>query len=303
MDVGVHVPQWGYDATRAGVLAVACAAEDAGLDSVWVADHVVHPHRSVSEYPYKSGGIPLDAEDGFLDAIVTLAVIAGATSRVRLGTGVFVLPMRRPLEVAKAVATLDVLSAGRVIFSVGAGWWEEEFEALGARFADRGRRMDEQMEILQALWTFGSLAHNGRDYRFAELTCRPLPVQPGGPPIWIGGMGKAGQRRAASTGDGWHAITAHPSTLRDGYATVRALAAARGRDPNDLALATSIVLPTDRDRAVERLLGLGRAGVSHVVVRLLAEGLAETVAAVEDLAANVIPTVHRELADTSTRTT
>ena len=123
MKIGLHVPQWGPDATRSGVLSVARAVEDAGLDSVWVADHVVYPLRSQSRYPYREEGTPFAPEEGFLDAITTLGALAGATKRVLLGTSVLVLPMREPLQVAKALATLDVLSDGRVIAGVGAGWW------------------------------------------------------------------------------------------------------------------------------------------------------------------------------------
>lgn len=296
MEVGVHVPQWGEAATRDGVLAVARAAEDAGLASVWVADHVVHPHSSLTAYPYRAKGLPWSAGDGFLDGLTTLAVIAGATSRIRIGTSVFILPMRGPLEVTKTVATLDVLSGGRVILGIGAGWWQEEFDALGATFAKRGARMDEQLEIMRKLWRDGSLEHHGDHYSFDELSCRPLPLQTGGPPVWIGGMGATGQKRAARCGDGWHAVSSDASALREGYGQVRALAAEYGRDPDAVGLSTSAGLPPDRERAVSRLVALAGAGVDHVVLNIAATTVAETCAAIDDLAANILPSALREIA-------
>jgi probable F420-dependent oxidoreductase len=294
--VGVHIPQWGPEATRHGVLAVARAAEAAGLDSVWVADHLAFPIKSESTYPYRSGGTPFTAEDGFLEAFTTLAAVAGATERVALGTSVFVMPMREPVQVAKTVATLDVLSGGRVILGIGAGWWEEEFRAVGARFAARGRRLDEQIAIVRALWRDGVAEHHGEFYDFDELASLPLPAQPGGPPIWIGGMGKPGWRRAATLGDGWHAVGSHDETLREGHAEVRRLAEGAGRDPESVGLTTSAGLPPEPERAVNRLVRLARAGVHHVVLNLAEDTTAAMCAAIDRLAAEVLPAVHRELA-------
>lgn len=295
MRFGVHLPQWGPDATRDGVLAVARAAEAAGLDSVWVADHVVHPHRTESVYPYRGDGVPFAPEEGFLDAFTTLALVAGATEKVRLGTSIFVLPMRGPLEVAGVVATLDVLSAGRVILGVGAGWWKEEFDALGASFAGRGKRMDEQIEIIRALWRDGTLEHHGDHYDFAELTCRPLPVQPGGPPIWIGGMGPTGWRRAARIGDDWHAVGSHPETLAAGYAEVREIAAADGRDPDEIGFSTSVGLPDDNEKAIDRFTRLGKAGVDHAVMNIRPMPIPETCERIASFGREALPAIRHGL--------
>jgi probable F420-dependent oxidoreductase len=291
MKIGVHVPQWGPDATRAGVLSVARAAEEAGLDSVGVADHVVHPLRSESSYPYREDGTPFAPEDGFLEAVVTLSAIAGATERVLLGTSVLVLPMREPLQVAKALATLDVLSAGRVIVGVGAGWWEEEFRALGAPFRDRGRRLDEQIGILRALWRDGALEHRGEFYEFDEVVSEPRPIQPGGPPVLVGGMRRAGRRRAGRLGDGWHALGSHDATLLEGFAEVRRVAGECGRDPADLLLSTSAGLPKEPDHAIRRLRRLEAAGVDHVVLNVAGNTAAEVQAAIGQLGSGVLPEV------------
>ncbi len=291
MLVGVHLPQWGSGATRDGVVTVARAAERAGLDSVWVADHVVYPLYGDSEYPYRGGGVPFEPEDGFLDAITTLAVVAGVTSRVRLGTSILVAPMREPLQLAKAVATLDVLSNGRVVLGLGAGWWKEEFDALGAEFEARGRRFDEQLAILQSLWRDGRLEHHGRFFDFDEVVCEPRPVQPGGPPLLIGGMGERAHRRAATLGDGWHAVGAKVEALDAGHATVRKLASELGRDPDSLLLSTSAGLPAEPEEAIRRLRRLSRAGVGNVVLNLPATGVPEMCAAIEVLTAQVLPEV------------
>src|SRR5262249_21335608 len=157
--IGVHLQTWGAFARRPAILSVARTVEDAGLDSVWVADRVVFPLRSRTQYPY--GELLYAAEDGFLEALSTLAVVAGATSRISLGTSALVLPTRHPLLLAKSIATLDVLSEGRIVLAVGIGWWREEYEALGVPFERRGHRFEEQIRILRRLWTDGRAAHNG----------------------------------------------------------------------------------------------------------------------------------------------
>ncbi|GAA1515743.1 LLM class F420-dependent oxidoreductase [Nocardioides humi] len=288
MKVGVHVPQWGSEASRDGVLEIARRVESVGLDSVWVADHVVFPTETSSRYPYRADGVPFTAEDGFLEAFTTLACLAGATERVLLGTSVLVLPMREPLLTAKVIATLDVLSAGRVVLAVGAGWWREEFEALGQRFEGRGRRMDEQLEVMRGCWTSPVLAHDGPDYRFAELACTPLPVQSGGPPVLVGGMSEAALRRAARSGDGWHAVGGDVEALAAGRARLDELAAEYGKAPGAVQLSSSVGLSPDPERAVAKLVALRDAGVDHAIVNLPGS-VEEQLARIEQLGGEVVP--------------
>jgi probable F420-dependent oxidoreductase len=289
--IGVHVPQWGPDATRDGVLKVARTADEAGLDSVWVADHVVYPLAGGSAYPYRDDGPPFRPDEGFLEALTTLALIAGATERVLLGTSVLVLPMREPVQLAKTVASLDVLSGGRIVLGVGVGWWAEEFRALSAPFEQRGRRMDEQIEILRLLWRHGTHAFRGEFYDFEELVCEPRPVQAGGPPILVGGMGSAGQRRAGRIGDGWHALGSHAETLAEGFANVREHAREAGRDEGAVMLSTSAGLPADAERAVRRLSRFADAGVSHVVLNVAGNTADDICRGIEFLEATVLPEV------------
>jgi probable F420-dependent oxidoreductase len=287
---GIHVPQWGPEATRAGVLEIARSAEAAGLDSIWVADHIVLPARTGSRYPYsRDGTTAFKPEDGFLDALTTLAVIAGATERIRLGTSVLVLPMRQPLPVAKAVATLDVLSQGRLVLALGTGWLREEFDALGVPFATRGERLAEMVAALRRLWADGRATVEGEHVRFGEVVCEPRPVQPGGPPLWIGGTSEAALRRAAEYGDGWHAVGSRPELLAEGRRRLAELARGAGRDPAALNFSTSAGLPGDRGLALERLAALQAAGLDDVVLNLPGATVREMRAQIDRLAADLLP--------------
>ena len=279
-----------------GVLTIARTIEECGLDSAWVADHIVYPLEGAERYPYSAEGLPFKPQDGFLEALTTLALVAGATSRIALGTSAMVLPMREPLLTAKTIATLDVLSGGRVILAVGAGWWTEEFQALGAPFEGRGRRLDEGIRILRALWSQGSLEHRGEFFSFAEVACEPRPVQRGGPPVWIAGTGSAAWRRAARLGDGWHPLGLGPEQLAEGRAQIDRIARAEGRDPSDIALSTVIGMPSDPGRAVERLLELAESGVAHVILAAPGTSAEERCAAIERFASEVLPVVRREAA-------
>lgn len=290
MRIGVHVPQWGDSADRAGVLDVAQAVEESGLDSVWVADHIVFPVASSSRYPYREDGVPFRAEDGFLEALTLLAVVAGATTRVGLGTSVLVLPMRDPLTTAKVATTIDVMSGGRLQLAVGAGWWREEFEALGQRFDGRGARMDEQIDIMRSAWTKPTFSYAGDSYRFEELACTPLPERAGGPPILIGGMGERAQRRAAERGDGWHAVGADLAALQEGRARIDEWAGEAGRDPADVMISTSAGVSSDAGRAVSRLRELDEIGVGQVVLNFAGDAAA-VIERIEWLRRDVLPEV------------
>lgn len=288
MRFGVHVPQWGAGAHRDGVIDVARCAEDVGLDSVWVADHLTMPLTEGGSYPYsRSGRTPFAPEDGFLEALTVLAVVAGATRRVQLGTSVLVAPQRHPLVTAKTVATLDVLSEGRVVLGVGGGWWREEFDALGMPFDRRGRAFDEVIEILRLLWEQGEGAYEGQVFRFGRVACLPRPVQPGGPPLLVGGTSRAALERAGRMGDGWHAVGASLPDLAAGIDTVRGAAVAAGRDPDDLGFSLLMRLPTGPD-AVERLLELRALGIGHVVFGLPADEPKEACNQLEEFAGTTL---------------
>jgi probable F420-dependent oxidoreductase len=210
--IGCTLPASGPNADPGGLRMLAQTAEDLGFDSVWVSDHLVIPVHVASAYPYSPDSrFRLGPAAPYFEPLTVLTFLAGCTRRVRLGTHVLILPYRHPIITAKVVATLDVISGGRVDLGVGVGWMEEEFVALGHDyFARRGAVTDEQIQILKVLWTEETPDHAGEFYRFPALGAHPHPVQQPHPPIWVGGHSRAAIRRAARLGDGWLPIGARP---------------------------------------------------------------------------------------------
>jgi probable F420-dependent oxidoreductase len=188
----------------AGFVEIAQVAEEVGFDALWMGDHPVRPAASASVYPYSTSGKPVQQrEDSLFDPIVTLAYLANATSKIALGTAIYILPLRHPLITARQLMTLDRVSHGRVRFGVGAGWLEEEFTALGVSFHDRGRRMEDSIRLLRRLWTGEVVASDSDFYPFGSVLVRPRPRQQPHPPILVGGHSQAAIGRAARVGDGW----------------------------------------------------------------------------------------------------
>jgi probable F420-dependent oxidoreductase len=246
-------------------------AEQLGFDALWVSEHVVFPGRIESPYPYSDdgqfpkGGQVLDAPDPF----IWLSYVAARTSRIRLGTGVLVLPQREPFVVAKQVASLDVLSEGRVELGIGVGWMAEEFEVLGASFKDRGRRTDEYVAVMRRLWAEAPTSFSGEYVSFEDCTSLPHPVQPDGVPIIVGGDTAIAARRAGRLGDGWFPGKLGPDELEPLIEVLRDAAFEAGRDPDHVALYTGH--PGD-DKTFSRLLELG---FSHFTVGVAGRGLRE----------------------------
>jgi probable F420-dependent oxidoreductase len=202
----------------------------------------VFPVTIRSKYPYTvSGAFPGQGDQ--LEQLSLMAFIAGKTRALRLISSVMILPHRNPVVTAKMLATIDVLSGGRVTVGVGVGWMREEFEALGAPdFDRRGAASDEYIRIFKALWTQDPASFHGEFYRFEAIRCLPHPVQKPHPPIWIGGHSKAALRRVARLGDGWHPVGANPAAplrppeLRALLAELHRLTEAEGRDPSTLTI-------------------------------------------------------------------
>jgi probable F420-dependent oxidoreductase len=194
MKLGICLPHYGRPIEPSRLIQVATRAEEMGLDSVWVTDHVVVPED-----------VPLIYREAMLDPLAVLPWLAGVTERIGLGTSVIVAPYRSPLPVAKLLASVDVLSAGRLIVGVAVGWLEGEFEALGVPFRERGRRTDQAIELFRTVWT---------QDRLDGVRVSPMPLQKPRPPILVGGASDAALRRAARLGDGWHASGIPPSAFR-----------------------------------------------------------------------------------------
>jgi len=243
MQYGAFLPHIGPLA-RGDVLTnirtTAQTAEALGFDSVWVGDHIVTPLHITSKYPYTaSGSFPLDPQEPLLEPLSVLSFVAACTSKVRLGTAVLVLPHRHAVVTAKTVATLDVLSGGRVIFGVGVGWMEEEFKALNAPFAERGAFSDESVAVMKELWTSETPHFAGRFYNFSDVRCEPRPVQKPHPPIWVGGHTGPALRRVVEYGDGWAAVVFSPQEFAERLEKLKERAARAGRDLSTVTLCVS----------------------------------------------------------------
>ena len=199
---------------------LAQTAERCGFESIWTVEHVVIPHDYKSPYPYSpSGKIPGPEDVAISDPLLPLAYAAAITKNLKLGTGVLILPQRHPLYVAKEIATLDVLSNGRMLLGIGSGWLEEEFQALGLDFHERGKRTDEAIQSLRALWGEGASSFHGRHFNFGPVQCFPKPVRKTGVPIIVGGHSPAAARRAGRYGNGFFPAIGEPpeveGTVRD----------------------------------------------------------------------------------------
>lgn len=182
---------------------VARRADDLGYESLWIWEHLVYPKVIRSKYPYSPDGTPPFADDRTLDPWVTLGHLAAVTKNIRLGTNIFILPLRNPFITARSVLTVDVLSGGRVMLGAGLGWLEEEYALLGEDFHNRGKRAEEIVAVLKALWTEPEPEFHGRFYDFGPVRFEPKPLQRPHPPIIFGGESEAAMRRAAVHGDGW----------------------------------------------------------------------------------------------------
>lgn len=230
---------------------VAERAEAAGLESLWVSEHLVlsDPRTPPS---------PMDPEDPILEPVVSLAYAAARTTTLRLGTGVIVLPLRNPLVLAKELATLDVLSGGRLIFGIGVGYVEREFQALGAPFDHRGDRADEYLDAMLALWTQEHPAFEGRFYAFRGVRSHPRPLQRPNPPVVVGGWSPPALRRAAERANGWYGWGLDLDETRDVVARLRVAVERADRDPELGELEITITPKGSMDlAAAERYAALG----------------------------------------------
>lgn len=230
---------------------VARAAEAAGFESVWTGEHVVLPDPQVAPSP-------LPPQTPLLDPAVALAVAATATTRLRLGTGIIILPQRNPLVLAKELASVDVVSGGRLIFGLGVGYLKPEFDALGVPFEHKGARAMDYLAAILAVWTAERPAHEGRFVGFRGIDAHPRPVQQPHPPIVIGGSTPAAFRRAVAHGNGWYGFSMDLGQTAECLAGLRGVAGEVSRPAALGALEISITPrgPVDR-QTVERFAELG----------------------------------------------
>jgi probable F420-dependent oxidoreductase len=218
MKLGICVPHYGRPIEIDRMLSVVRHAEEAGLDSVWVTDHVIVPRD-----------VDVIYREHMLDPLAMLPWLAAVTERVSLGTSVVILPYRSPIPVAKLLASVDVLSGGRLIVGAAIGWMEGEFEALGVPFKERVSRSEEALALMRTLWTDDRPELDTDRHHLHGLQVSPMPLRKPRPPILIGGMSEGALRRVARLGDGWHATGATPETFRQGKQAVTKLWKEAGR--------------------------------------------------------------------------
>lgn len=272
--------QFGIAFANAGPLAdptlasaTARAAEAAGFESLWTVEHVLVPAGYESEYPYDaSGKMPGGEEFDIPDPLIWMAYVAAVTSTIKLGTGILIVPQRNPAVLAKEVATLDVLSGGRVLLGVGAGWLEEEFDALGVPFKDRGRRLDSHIATMRALWADDEATVDDEFTSFRNCISLPKP-KARSVPIVVGGHSEPAARRAGRLGDGFFPGRGSHEELAHLLDVMRAAAEKAGRDPAAIEITASgaDLFGPDPEAALEQLDALG---VSRAIIAPLAYDVA-----------------------------
>ncbi len=242
------------------ILPLARAAEDHGWDAITFSDHIVHPERITTAYPYtETGERRWEAFTEWPDPWVTIGACAAVTKRIRFTNNVFVLPIRNPFQVAKAVSTAAVLSNNRVTLTIGVGWSRDEYELMGQDFHTRGKRCDEMLEILPLLWTGEMVEYHGKYYDFDRLEMNPAPSAP--IPVWVGGISAAAHRRAARLGDGWISDLQSSDEILQTVATIQAMREEYGRSERPFEVMAS---PNDAWE-IEGYKRLHAGGVTHLM--------------------------------------
>ncbi len=238
-------------------------AESLGYESFWIPEHPVIPVVMTTPFPVGDGKLP-EHYTRWVDPFIALTVAATVTKKIKLGTGICLLPERETLVTAKLIASLDLYSNGRVIIGAGAGWLKEESEALGVKFGYRWRRMREMVEAMRVLWTKSEAAYEGEIVRFPAVRCDPKPVQKPYPPILLGAHGPKALERVARTYDGWMPLVQSLEQFKGDVIQIRKLAADHGRDPNSIHI-TAIVDPDARIPTADDLKRYRDAGASRVI--------------------------------------
>jgi probable F420-dependent oxidoreductase len=268
MKVGVFMPLAGPSAEPELLASAARAVEERGFESIWVAEHVVLFDDYDSSYPYAPDGrFPAGGDAGLLEPFTALTYLAAVTDRVRLGTGICLVPQRNPVYTAKQVVDLDLLSQGRVDFGVGIGWLREEFEALQMPFDRRGDRCRDHLEVMKTLWRDEISEYHGDHYDLRPCRMYPKPVQQPHPPIHVGGETDAALARVAAVGQGWYSFNRLPGQLGEPLRRLEALLGERGRARSDIELS---VCPYLNPIAPGMVDGYREHGVDRVIAICLA---------------------------------
>jgi probable F420-dependent oxidoreductase len=260
MHIGILVPA---TAQTSNVTEIAQRIEGLGFESLWIPEHPVIPVGFKTPLP--GGGKLPEHYNRWADPFIALTVAATATKRIKLATGICLLPERNALMTAKVIATLDMYSGGRVVLGVGAGWLREETEAMGANFRLRWRQLRETTEAMRICWTQPEPSYQGEIVQFPPVYCDPKPVQKSGPPIFLGGHVPKALERVARTYDGWCPLSNDPADYGKKVTTIRQLAKECGRNPDSLTM-SAFVDPHNGALSVDTMKAFRDAGASRIVL-------------------------------------
>jgi probable F420-dependent oxidoreductase len=277
MRIGLFAPLGSPIANGEFVTTLGTAADERGFHSLWVAEHVVLFDDYGSQYPYAADGkIPAQPESGLLEPFTTLAFLAACTSRIRLGTGICLLPQRNPVYTAKEAANIDFLSGGRLDLGLGVGWLAEEFRVLDVPFERRGARIRSYIEVMRTLWQDEVSEYKDEFYDLPTCRMYPKPIQTPHPPIHFGGETDAAMRRVADLGQGWYGFNHTPDEAAESIERLEKFLADRGRARSDVQVSISPYLkPFDAD-SVKRYRDLGIDQLILMAFALDRDGLLTT---------------------------
>jgi probable F420-dependent oxidoreductase len=258
MRLGFNLPQIGPAAGPEAIVRVAQRAEELGYDSVWVTERLLYPIEPQTPYMATPDGSLPEAYKTVLDPLESLTFVAGQTSRVALGTSILDLPYYNPVMLARRLTTLDVLSGGRLRLGLGLGWSKDEFDAVGASMKQRGRRADEFISVLKAIWTTDPVEFQGEFYQVPKSVILPKPVQKPHPPIYLAAFSPGGLKRTATMADGWLPAGLPPDAMKQMMAGLSDMAQQAGRDPNELEVVVRAnILVTDEALGEDRWIFTG----------------------------------------------
>jgi len=273
MKLGIALPHFGPYAGPQAIVTVARKAESLGYSSLWVLDRLLWPVAPASKYPGNPRGEMPGPMRNTYDPLTVLSFVAAHTEKILLGTSVLVAANRSATVTAKMIATLDLLSGGRVILGLGAGWSADEFAAVGRGIEERNQRADEFIELVRKLWQAEEVEFEGKFYRVPRSVFLPKPLQRPGPPIWIGGNSQRALRRVAAYGDGWHPTSRMPiAEMTEKFALISRLAHDQGRDAKKIALTLrwnafpDLREAANRSAVRQRLLDYRGASVEHICI-------------------------------------
>lgn len=286
MKIGIQLYLGGESATPEFISAAMSAIESGGFHAVWLAEHIALPPKITSPYPYsEDGSFPFDPSLLPLEPLTTLSFISAYTRKIRLATGVSVLPQRNPIFAAKQVADVDVLSGGRVDYGIGAGWCLEEIAALGVPIERRGARTDDYIRLIKKLWTQETVSHDSEFIKLTDTYTGPKPFQKPHPPIYVGGNSKAALRRVACLANGWFAAALTPVAYKSSIENLKNICDVEGRFFEEIDL---VVGPPSGKATLDTIQEYRDVGASQVVVALSGRNLDKFLNRIEDMAEHLV---------------